>query len=56
MDERRARGQQCPCHAFPFTVPPGTYFVFARVDATGVVPEGDEANEFVLMAPTLLVH
>jgi hypothetical protein len=42
--------------AFPFTVPPGTYFVFARVDATGVVPEGDEANEFVLLTPTLLVH
>jgi len=44
--------------AFPFTatVPPGTYFVFARVDATGVVAEGDEANEFVLLTPTLLVH
>jgi hypothetical protein len=42
--------------AFPFTVPPDTYFVFARVDATGVVPEGDEDNEFVLVTPTLLVH
>jgi hypothetical protein len=42
--------------AFPFTVPPDTYFVFARVDASGVVPEGDEANEFVLLDPTLLVH
>ena len=42
--------------AFPFTVPPDTYFVFARVDATGVVAEGDEANEFVLLTPTLLVH
>jgi hypothetical protein len=42
--------------AFPDTVPPGTYFVFARVDATGVVPEGNEDNEFVLLEPTLLVH
>ncbi len=41
--------------AFPFTVAPGTYFVFVRVDATGVVPEGDGGNEFVLLAPTLLV-
>ena len=42
--------------AFPFTVPPGTYFVFARVDAGGDVAESDEANEFVLLTPTLLVH
>jgi hypothetical protein len=37
-------------------VPPGTYFVFARVDAGGDVAESDEANEFVLLTPTLLVH
>jgi hypothetical protein len=42
--------------AFPFTVPPGTYFVFARVDAGGAVSEAAEDNEFVLLTPTLLVH
>jgi CARDB protein len=41
---------------FPFTVSPGTYFVFARVDASELVLEGNEDNEFVLLDPTLLVN